>query len=75
MKKSYETWSEYLANRNATKNEKLFNLTLRRKQSGEFEVVGHAAFMENNKGRTAEWVNVNARDLTRAIHNNGIVVK
>jgi hypothetical protein len=75
MKKTYETWSEYLANSNATKNEKTFNITLRRKKSGEFKVVGRGALMENNMGGKSEWVNVDARDLTSAIRNNGIFAK
>ena len=75
MKKNCETWSEYLANRNATKNEKQFNVTFRRTKTGEFEIVGHQAFMEANQGRTSEWVRVDSRDLARALRNNGIIVK
>jgi len=75
MKKQNETWSEYLANRNATKNEKQFNITFRRTKTGEFEIVGHQAFMEANQGRTSEWVRVDSRDLARALRNNGVIVK
>ena len=75
MKSDNQSWGEYFANRNATKNEKTFNLTLRRKRNGEFEVVGRGAFMENNIGSKSEWVNVDARDLARALRNNGIVAK
>ena len=75
MKKQNETWSEYLANRNATKNEKQFNITFRRTKTGEFEIVGHQAFMEANQGPTSEWVRVDSRDLARALRNNGIIVK
>jgi hypothetical protein len=75
MKSDNQSWSEYLANKNATKNEKTFNITFRRKTTGEFEVMGNQAFMEANKGRTSEWVRVTSRDIARALRNNGIVAK
>lgn len=75
MKKTYETWSQYLQNRNATKNPKTFNVTLQRNSNGEFEIVGHNAYMEAKTGGSSEWVKVDARDLARSIRNNGLIVK
>lgn len=75
MKKQTETWSEYLANRNATKNEKTFNVTFRRNTDGEFEIVGQKARMEAFKGRGSKWVRVDARDLACAIRKNGVIAK
>ena len=75
MKQQNETWSEYLQNCNATKNPKTFNVTFRRNSDGAFEIVGHNAFMEHNKGRSSEWIRVDARDLARTLRNSGIIVK
>lgn len=73
MKKQNESWSEYLANPNV--RPKTFNLTVQRNERGEFEIVGRGAFMKNNMGGKAEWVGVDARDIARAIRNNGIIAK
>jgi hypothetical protein len=73
MKKSNETWSSYLANPNV--RPKTYNVTLRRNRNGEFEVVGGGAFMEHNTGGSVELVRVDARDLARAIRNNGVTSK
>jgi hypothetical protein len=75
MKRSTQTWSDYLNNRNATKNPKTFNLTLKRNTSGEFEIIGHNALMQHKTGHAAKWVRVNARELSRAIRRDGISVK
>lgn len=75
MKKENESWSEYLANRNATKNEKHFNVTFLRNRKGSFEIVGHSALMESKQGKTSQWVRVAPRDLARAIRSNGIISK
>lgn len=60
----------YLNNRNATKNPKVFNLTLFRDAQGNFHSVGGESMMLDR--RTQEWVQVNARDLTREINKRGI---
>ena len=73
MKKTNEKWSEYLQNKSV--RPKTFNLTIQHNQRGEFEVVGRGAFMKNNMGGKAEWVGVDARDIARAIRNNGISAK
>jgi hypothetical protein len=73
MKKQNESWAEYLQNKSV--RPKTFNVTFRRTKSGEFEIVGHQAFMEANQGRSSEWVRVDSRDLARALRNNGIIVK
>jgi len=73
MKKDNESWSQYLNNKNV--RPKTFNVTLQRNRTGEFEVVGGGAFMEHNTGGSVELVRVDARDLARAIRNNGVVAK
>ena len=73
MKQSTQTWSQYLNNKNV--RPKTYNVTLRRNRSGEFEVVGGGAYMEHNTGGSVELVRVDARDLARAIRNNGVVAK
>lgn len=73
MKQQNETWSEYLQNKRV--RPKTFNLTVHRNQSGEFEVVGRGAYMQNNLGGRSEWVAVDARDIARAIRNSGITAK
>jgi hypothetical protein len=73
MKKSIETWSQYLQNKNV--RPKVYNITFVRNERGEFEVVGRQAYMQNNMGGKAEWVNVDARDIARAIRNSGIIAK
>lgn len=73
MKKTNETWSQYLNNKNV--RPKTYNVTLQRNRSGEFEVVGGGAYMEHNTGGSVELVRVDARDLARAIRNSGVVAK
>ena len=73
MKSDNQSWSEYLANKQI--RPKTFNLTVRRNQRGEFEIVGRGAYMENNMGSKSEWVGVDARDIARAIRNGGITAK
>lgn len=75
MKKSFESWSQYLQNRQATKNPKTFAVTLKRNSNGEYEIVGHNAFMEAKTGGSSEWVKVDARDLARSIRNSGLIAK
>lgn len=73
MKRSTQTWSEYLANKNV--RPKTFNVALQRNSKGEYEIVGHNAFMKHDMGGKAEWVKVDARDLARSIRNSGLIVK
>lgn len=60
----------YLNNRNATKNPKVFNLTLVRDNTGKFHTVGGESVMLDR--RTQQWVKVNTRDLAREINKIGI---
>lgn len=60
----------WLKNRNATKNAKVFNVTLYRNEQGEFHAVGGESLVLNRK--TDQWENVNTRDLTRVINTTGI---
>lgn len=73
MKKQNENWSEYLNNKNATKNPKTFNVTMRREPNGQYVVVGHRALMKHNDGFNSEWVRVNSRDLVQSITESGLV--
>jgi hypothetical protein len=60
----------YLNNRNATKNPKVFNVTLVRDNNGQFHTVGGESAMLDR--RTQKWVKVNTRDLAREINKLGI---
>lgn len=60
----------YLKNRNATKNPKVFNMTLFRDSRGQFHTVGGETTMLDR--RTQQWVKVNTRDLAREINSLGI---
>lgn len=73
MKKKQESWKSYLANSNV--KEKTYNVTLRRKRNGTFQVVGGGALMLNDMGGKAEFVRVDVRDLTEAIIHNGIFAR
>lgn len=62
--------AQWLNNRNATKNPKVFNVTVYRDETGEFHAVGGQSLVLNR--RTNEWEKVNTRDLTRVINKTGI---
>ena len=72
MKKSNETWSQYLSNKSV--RPKTFNVTMRRNRRGEFIVLGGQSLMEVNDGFNSEWIKVNSRSLVRAITDSGITV-
>jgi hypothetical protein len=74
MKKQNETWDGYLANKQV--RPKLYNVTLRRKRDGTFEIVSRGAQMLNVVNEYKhDMVTVNARSLAKALRNNGIVAK
>jgi len=73
MKKQTETWTEYLSNKAV--RPKTFNVTLRRNNKGEFEIVPRQAQMLSITGSRQEWVPVNSRAIASAIKNNGLVAK
>ncbi len=55
---------------------KLYNVTLRRKRDGTFEIVSRGAQMLNVVNEYKhDMVTVNARSLAKALRNNGIVAK
>ena len=60
----------WLNNRNATKNAKVFNVTLYRDERGDFHSVGGESLVLNRK--SDQWEKVNTRDLTRFINKSGI---
>ena len=62
--------ASWLNNRNATKNPKVFNVTLYRDEMGQFHAVGGQSLVLNRKND--EWEKVNTRDLTRVINREGI---
>ena len=74
MKKQNETWDGYLANKQV--RPKLYNVTLRRKRDGTFEIVSRGAQMLDVVNEYKhDMVTVNARSLAKALRNNGIVAK
>lgn len=74
MKKQNETWDGYLANKQV--RPKLYNVTLRRKRDGTFEIVPLGAQMLNVVNEYKhDMVTVNARSLAKALRDNGIVAK
>lgn len=70
MKKTNESWSQYLNNKSV--RPKTFNVTMRRNSRGEFIVLGGQSLMEDNDGYNSEWVKVNSRSLVKAITESGI---
>ena len=70
MKKTNESWSQYLNNKSV--RPKTFNVTMRRNSRGEFIVVGGQSLMEAKDGYNSEWVKVNSRSLVKAINESGI---
>jgi len=74
MKKTNEQWSEYLENPNV--RPKLYNVTLRRKRDGSFEVCPHGVQMLNivNEHKQDN-VTVNARAFAKALRESGISAK
>ena len=74
MKSNNQTWNEYLENPNV--RPKLYNVTLRRKRDGSFEVCSHGVQMLNIvNGHKQETVTVNARAFARALFENGVSAK
>jgi hypothetical protein len=71
MKKTNESWSQYLNNKSV--RPKTFNITMRRNSRGEFIVAGGQSLMEVKDGYNSEWVKVNSRSLVKAIAESGIV--
>jgi hypothetical protein len=74
MKKQNEQWSEYLANKSV--RPKLYNVTLRRKRDGSFEVCPRGVQMLNivNEHRQ-DTVTVNARAFAKALRESGVAAK
>jgi len=74
MKKTNEQWSEYLENPNV--RPKLYNVTLRRKRDGSFEVCPRGVQMLNivNEHKQDN-VTVNARAFAKALRESGISAK
>jgi hypothetical protein len=73
MKKQNETWTEYLSNKAV--RPKTFNVTMRRNNNGEFEIVPREAQMLSITGARQEWVPVSARAIAKAIRDNGVVAR
>ena len=62
--------ASWLNNRNATKNPKVFNVTMYRDEFGRFHAIGGQSLVLNKKSN--KWEKVNTRALTRTINNTGI---
>lgn len=70
MKSREQSWSEYLNNKNV--RPKVYNLSLRRDEQGNFFAIGGQTLMADNKGHSANWVKVDTRDLVKVINEAGI---
>jgi len=62
--------SNWINNRNATKNPKVFNATFYRDETGELHMVGGQSLVLNRK--TNVWEKVNTRAFARLVNNNGV---
>lgn len=67
---------EYLNNRNATKNSKIFNVTLRRNKDGSIEALGNNTLMLKKKlNEDPKWVRVDTRDFVDLLNSQSIIAK
>jgi hypothetical protein len=64
---------KYLTNKNATKNPKLFTLTLLRDERGVLHALGNNTMMLDRSKRQEKWVNVNTRDFVSLLNKQGVV--
>ena len=62
--------SNWINNRNATKNPKVFNATFYRDETGELHMVGGQSLVLNRK--TDVWEKVNTRAFGRLVNKNGV---
>lgn len=60
----------WLENKNATKNAKVFSVKMFRDASGDLHLVGNETTVLDR--RTNEWVPVNTRDFARLINLRGV---
>jgi len=74
MKSNKQTWNEYLENPNV--RPKLYNVTLRRKRDGSFEVCPRGVQMLNivNEHKQ-DTVTVNARAFAKVLRESGVSAK
>lgn len=63
---------DYLTNPNATKNPKLFNLTLWRDEKGNFHAVGNQSLILSKRGTSEKWERVNTRAIAKLLNEQGI---
>ena len=67
---------EYLNNRNATKNSKIFNVTLRRNKDGSIEAIGNNTLMlKKQLNEEPKWVRVDTRDFVDLLNSQSIIAK
>jgi len=67
---------EYLNNRNATKNSKIFNVTLRRNKDGSIEALGNNTLMlKKQLNEEPKWVRVDTRDFVDLLNSQSIIAK
>ena len=62
--------SNWMNNRNATKNPKVFNATMYRDETGELHMVGGQSLVLNRN--TGKWEKVNTRALARLVNKQGV---
>lgn len=64
--------NEWLNNRNATKNAKVFNITVIRNEQGKLELLGdHTLVLDRSKG-SSTWERVNTRDFGKMLNKQGV---
>ena len=62
--------SNWMNNRNATKNPKVFNTTIYRDEVGQLHMVGGQSLVLNRK--TDKWEKVSTRALGQALNDQGV---
>ena len=62
--------SNWMNNRNATKNPKVFNATIYRDEVGQLHMVGGQSLVLNRQ--TDEWEKVSTRALGKALNDQGV---
>ena len=66
---------QYLNNKNATKNPKMFTLSLYRDEQGNVHAMGNHTWMLDRSNNKERWVRVDTRDFVNLINTQGILVK
>lgn len=63
----------YFANKAATKNPKLLNITLVRGKDGQLYMLGNETLMLDRSGNKERYVRVNTRAVAALINSQGVI--